>query len=191
MLDEALARRHLAPFVRPAAVADARRIGAIHVRSWRATYAGQLPEGLLKSLDAKVIAEDMMRALTARRPRRAVLVVEAGRGPVRKVVGFAALGPAREESAAGIDGPIEDIAQLFMIYVDPRWIRRGLGHALHEAIVEVAQTFNYRKAVLWVLPTNAGARAFYESRGWTCDGAEQTEDLDGYAVPEIRYVRDV
>jgi ribosomal protein S18 acetylase RimI-like enzyme len=191
MLDEAVVRRGAAPLVRPAAVADARRIGAIHVRSWRATYAGHLPEGLLESLDAKALAEDMIRALTSRRPRRAVLVVEAGRGPVRKVVGFAAIGPAREESAAGIDGPIEDVAQLFMIYVDPRWIRRGLGRALHDAIMEVSQTFNYRKAILWVLPTNAGARAFYESQGWTCDGAEQTEELDGYDIPEIRYVRDV
>jgi GNAT superfamily N-acetyltransferase len=191
MLEEALARRKMAPLVRPAAVADARRIGAIHVRSWRATYAGQLPEGLLESLDAKAISEDMMRALTARRPRRAVLVVEGGRGPVRKVVGFAALGPARAESAAGIARRVEDVAQLYMIYVDPRWVRRGLGRALHDAIVEVAQTFNFKKAVLWVLPTNAGARAFYETQGWTCDGAEQTEDLDGYSVPEIRYVRDV
>lgn len=161
------------------------------MRSWRATYAGQLPDGLLDSLDAKAISEDMMRVLTARRPRRAVLVVEAGRGPVRKVAGFVALGPAREESTAEIDGPSEDIAQLFMIYVDPRWVRRGLGHALHGAIMEVAQTFGFRKAILWVLPTNAGARAFYEAEGWTCDGAEQTEDLDGYVVPEIRYIRDV
>ena len=186
-----MVRGRSAPLVRPAAVADARRIGAIHVRSWRATYAGQLPDALLDSLDAKVISEDMMRALTARRPRRAVLVVEAGRGPVRKVVGFASLGPARDDSATGIAGPVEDVAQLFMIYVDPRWVRRGLGRALHDAIVEVAQTFNYRKAILWVLPTNTGARAFYDAQGWTCDETERTEDFDGYPVPEIRYVRDV
>jgi ribosomal protein S18 acetylase RimI-like enzyme len=191
MEDEPVVRRRSAPLVRPAAVADARRIGAIHVKSWRATYAGQLPEGLLESLDAKAFSEDMMRALTARRPRRAVLVVEAGRGPVRKVVGFASLGPAREDSAAGIKGPVEDVAQLFMIYVDPRWLRRGLGRAVHDAIIEVAQTFNFKKAILWVLPTNDGARAFYDAQGWTCEGTERTEDLDGYPVPEIRYVRDV
>jgi GNAT superfamily N-acetyltransferase len=191
MLDEALARRRMAPLVRPATAADSRRIGAIHVRSWRAAFAGQLPDGLLESLDAKAISEDMMRALTAHRPRRAVLVAEGGRGPVRKVVGFAALGPARAASAAGIDGPIEEVAQLFMIYVDPRWVRRGFGRALHDAILEAARELGYRKAILWVLPTNLGARAFYDSRGWTCDGAEQTEDLDGYPIPEIRYVRDV
>lgn len=106
-------------------------------------------------------------------------------------MGFAAIGPARAESATGIAKRVDDVAQLFMIYVDPRSVRRGYGRALHDAVVEVAQTFNYKKAVLWVLPSNAGARAFYESQGWKCDGAEQTEDLDGYAIPEIRYVRDV
>ncbi len=180
-----------APVVRPASVADAHRIGAIDVRSWRATYEGHLPESLLASLDPKAVERDMIATLTHRRPRREVLVAEGGKGLSHKVVGFAALGPAGERAAIGLAGPPDDLGQLFMIYVDPTWLGHGYGHALHEAMIEVAGTFNFRRLVLWVLPENARARAFYEAHGWTCDGREQTEEFHGHPVPEIRYVRDV
>ena len=150
-----------------------------------------LPDALLESLDAKALTEDFVQTLANRRPRRVILIAEGGRGPIHRVVAYAALGPAGQKSSAGIDGPADEVAQLQMIDVDPRWMGRGFGHALHEAILEVAQTLNFRKAVLWVLPENAGARAFYESHDWTCEGTERTEQLDGYPVPEIRYVRDV
>lgn len=189
--DAVIVRSRPERVVRPAAIADARRMGAINVRSWRATYRGMLPDALLDSLDAKVLAEDYVQSLANRRPRRAILVAEGGRGPIHRVVAYAALGPAGEESSTGIKGPADEVARLQMIYVDPRWIGRGFGHALHDAILEVAQTLNFHKAVLWVLPENAGARAFYESHGWTCEGTERTEQLDGFPVPEIRYVRDV
>jgi GNAT superfamily N-acetyltransferase len=189
--DTAVVRRRAAPVVRPAAIADARRMATINVRSWRSAYRGMLPDALLDSLDAKAITEDFVHTLANRRPRRAILVAEGGRGPIHRVVAYAALGPANEESSAGIKGPANEVAQLQMIDVDPRWMGRGFGHALHEAILEVAQTLNFRKAVLWVLPENAGARAFYESHGWTCEATERTEQMDGHPVPQIRYVRDV
>ncbi len=189
--DTVIVRKGAARLVRPAAIADARRMATINVRSWRSTYRGMLPDGLLDSLDAKSLTEDFVHALANRRPRRAILVAEGGRGPIHRVVAYAALGPALEDSSAGIDGPADEVARLQMIYVDPRWVGRGFGHALHEALLEVAQTLNFRKVVLWVLPENAAARAFYESHGWTCEGTERTEQLDGYPVPEIRYVRDV
>lgn len=150
-----------------------------------------LPDDLLDSLDAKAITEDFVQTIANRRPRRAILVAEGGRGPIHPVVAYAALGPAGEESSAGIDGLADEVARLQMIYVDLRWVRRGFGHALHEAILEVAQTLNFRKAILWVVPENIGARAFYESHGWSCEGTERTEQLEGHAVPEIRYVRDL
>ena len=191
MSEQVKVLRRAAVVVRPAAIADARRMATINVRSWRTTYRGMLPDGLLDSRDVKALTDDFVHTLANRRPRRSILVAEGGRGPIHRVVAYAALAPASEESAAGIDVPADEVAVLQMLYVDPRWMRRGFGRALHEAILEVAQTLNYRKAVLWVVPENTGARAFYEAHGWTCEGTVRTEQLDGFPVPEIRYVRDV
>ncbi len=183
--------RVAASAVRRASVADARLIAAIHSRSWRHAYAALLSEELLAARDPRELAADVIRAMTADDADQTFLVVEGGRGPVRKVVGFAVLGLARADSARGVAGPVSQIGQLLRIYVDPKWTGRGYGHALHEAIIETASASGFRALVLWVLPTNATARAFYERHGWTYDGAEQTEYLAGIPVQEVRYIRDV
>ena len=177
--------------MRDARLADAVRINAIRVRSWRATYRGHLPDALLDALDAKRRDRDLVRDLAEDNPRRAFVVAEGGRGPVKKVVGFAGLWEADDGSLGGVDGSGDDVARLYMIYVDPDWLGHGYGRALHDEVVARAAALGYRRALLWVLPSNERARRFYEGRGWTCEGTERTEDFLGFAVPEIRYVRDV
>jgi ribosomal protein S18 acetylase RimI-like enzyme len=43
--------------------------------------------------------------------------------------------------------------------------------------------------LLWVLKENTPARGFYERAGFRADGAEEPFEVDGAAVPEVRYVR--
>lgn len=43
--------------------------------------------------------------------------------------------------------------------------------------------------LLWVLKGNARARRFYERAGFRPDGAEEPFEVEGVAVPEVRYVR--
>jgi ribosomal protein S18 acetylase RimI-like enzyme len=176
--------------VRAAAVADARSIAGIRARSWKHAYAGLLPDELIASRNSREFVSEMIEAISASEPRRTFLVAEAGRGTIRKVAGFAVLGPATSVSAAGIAAPPDAVGQVYMIYVDPRWARRGVGRALNDAIVAAAAHTGFDTLALWVLPANANARAFYDALGWTCDGAEQTEEMNGFAVPEVRYVRD-
>jgi len=183
--------RREAARVRPAALADARRIAAIHDRAWRHAYAGLLPDEVVDSRDAREFAEDVMRAMTARDDSRSYLVVEGGRGSVRKLAGFAVLGPAPDASLDGLDSRANPAGELFMIYVDPRWMGRGYGHALHGAVLAEAARAGFASLVLWVLPLNRRARAFYAAHGWTCDEAERIEHVGEFRVPEIRYVRDV
>ena len=45
--------------------------------------------------------------------------------------------------------------------------------------------------LLWVLKGNDRARRFYQRAGFTADGAEEPFDVDGVAVPEVRYVREL
>ncbi|NUK37491.1 GNAT family N-acetyltransferase, partial [Streptomyces lunaelactis] len=43
--------------------------------------------------------------------------------------------------------------------------------------------------LLWVLKENDRARRFYEKAGFAPDGAEEPFEVDGVAVPEVRYAR--
>lgn len=148
----------------------------IRVESWRATYAGVVPNSILDRLDVS-----RNRAFFARRVAEAApagsLVAEVGGA----VVGYALFAPARDEDAAGC-GEIE------AIYVQPGSLGTGVGTALMEAAIARLRTASV-VIVLWVLTDNRPARRFYEHLGFAADGASRMLDFDGTPVEEIRYRR--
>src|SRR5579884_31924 len=93
------------------------------------------------------------------------------------VVGFASVGPSRDEPGVG---------ELYAIYVDPgRW-STGAGLALLRR-AEKQLASEYDEATLWVLDDNPRARAFYERAGWAPDGGRKAETRWGVRAPEVRY----
>jgi GNAT superfamily N-acetyltransferase len=96
------------------------------------------------------------------------------------VVGFASVGPSRDE---------EGIGELYAIYVDPAAWSTGVGRALMEE-AEARLVSEYDAAFLWVLEENPRARSFYERAGWTPDGARKAEERFGVRAPEVRYRKD-
>lgn len=83
---------------RAAGVGDAAAIGACHVRSWQAAYAGHFLQALLDGLDPQVRAAGWRRYLERDdHEREALLVVETEEG----VVGFASVGLCRDPSRPG------------------------------------------------------------------------------------------
>jgi GNAT superfamily N-acetyltransferase len=161
--------------VRDAEPHDAAAIAACHVRTWQAAYAGVLPASFLVSLDPAP-RERMWREEIERGGD--VLVAErAGR-----VLGFASVGPARDEADAG---------ELYAIYVEPEAWSTGAGRVLMEAAVARLAERGFVEAILWVLEENPRARRFYERAGWATDCGRQDLTLGGAAVAEIRYRRPV
>jgi GNAT superfamily N-acetyltransferase len=77
--------------------------------------------------------------------------------------------PAREHGDEGV--PLEGVAYVSHLYVDPsRWgsgIARGLLGAAEDAMRRAEQ----ERAILWT-PTEAPARGFYERCAWRLDGRE-------------------
>lgn len=47
----------------------------------------------------------------------------------------------------------------------------------------------YVSVYLWVLEGNAAARAFYEQRGFVCNGDVMDVEVGGAPLREVRYVR--
>lgn len=61
------------------------------------------------------------------------------------------------------------------MFVDPGHFRRGVGGALHDALVRSWQSAGVTSARLWVWEFNTGARALYAGRGWRADGHERPD----------------
>jgi GNAT superfamily N-acetyltransferase len=167
------------PHVRLADVDDAAAIGAVHTRTWQVAYRGLMPQDFLDALDPVRRANGWRQSLEAGRLREATLVAEVD----GQVVGFANVGPSRDEDAADTDGEVR------AIYVDPEYWGSGAGRELMMRGLSELRAAGFDTAILWVLIDNARARRFYEAGGWVADGGTQTEDSFGVQVTEIRYRR--
>ena len=158
--------------VRPGTGEDAVAVETIRVNGWRAAYRHVLPAD---ELDAMQIDHDRWRSrLETPPPGWSTFVVERHGGAV---VGFASVGPSRDEHGIG---------ELYAIYVEPKHWSEGAGRALIERAEEQLAS-EYREATLWVLEENPRARAFYERAGWSVDGARKAEPRWGVRAPEMRY----
>jgi ribosomal protein S18 acetylase RimI-like enzyme len=162
--------------IRPALVVDADAIAAVHVSGWRWGYAGQIPDGILASLEEDERAARWRSVLET--GDAAVFVAEDR----ARVLGFAACGRSRDNDSSG-DG------ELYALYLHAEAAGTGAGAALLRAAIAELRGRGFERAVLWVLSTNARARRFYEREGWEQDGATKTEDLDGFPLVEVRYRR--
>jgi len=67
-------------------------------------------------------------------------------------------------------------ADLWHLFVRPRWMGTGLAGLLHDAFVERARELGYPRAWLGTPAAHARARRFYERRGWRVRGPLVVED---------------
>jgi len=154
---------------------DALAIETIRVRGWQVAYRHVLPAN---ELDAMPVDASRWRARLERPPSgwSTFVVEDAG-----VVVGFASVGPSRDEHGVG---------ELYAIYVDPESWSTGAGRALIERAEEQLAR-EYRHVTLWVLEDNPRARTFYEHAGWHADGARKTEARWGVHAAEVRYRKEL
>lgn len=166
--------------------ADIDAVAAVRIAGWRTAYAGLMPRAYLDAMSAAEDAE-RHRARFARRPERASDLVAEREG---RVTGWAALGPARDADLAARAGELAP-GELFALYAAPELIGTGIGRLLLAAALERAGTSGFGTLSLWVVRGNVRARRFYERAGFLADGAEETYDVGGRPVPEVRYRRPV
>lgn len=173
--------------VRTATRDDALAISRIRVDTWRAAYAGLIPQEMLDALDAEAEAERRTARWDEGRidPKVVELIAEVNGTPA----GWAALGPS-------LDDDLPRNGQLAAIYARPEYWSLGVGHALIITAERHLRAAGYRRAHLWVLDGNARAAEFYESHGWREDGRTMTDErrMPGGAAHtlfERRRVRDL
>jgi GNAT superfamily N-acetyltransferase len=165
--------------IRPITDADIDEVAAVHVRTWRAVYAGIVPDDYLAALDPVVNAE-RRRADPGPAGSQTLVAVVAGR-----IAGFASFGPYRRKGA----DPDPGMGELYALYVDPAHWGHGAGRLLLEAARDGLAAAGFPDMRLWVLTENTGARRFYERMGLAPDGTAQNYTPRGTTVelPELRY----
>ncbi|MET9866002.1 GNAT family N-acetyltransferase [Streptomyces sp. NPDC006386] len=161
-------------------LSDCDRVAEIRVRGWQHAYRGMIPQSYLDGLS---VAQDAERHRTrlARADGRAVNLVAEDAGG--EVVGWSCHGPYREGEV------LTDDAELYAVYVHPDHLGQGAGQALLAESLTRCATAGHGRLLLWVLKENARARRFYERAGFRADGTEEPFEVEGVAVPEVRYSR--
>lgn len=167
--------------IRPAELSDSEGIARVHTGSWQSAYRGLLPD---EWLDALRWEERKVRwdAILTSSNKGYVYVAEDAQN---KVVGFASSGPSRDE-----DIDQDRVHELYAIYLLPECWGEGIGRSLlHVVINNVPETAV--RLELWVLEENKRGRNFYESQGFTLDGATKLAEIGGYQLEEVRYRLDL
>jgi len=152
--------------IAPAGPGDAAELARVHVRSWRETYAGLLPQPYLDRMRPQLHARRFQHALMSARPGEATLIAESATGAVGYAAGVLLRGEGRAADA-----------EVQTLYVLRSAQGAGLGRALLAASARVFAAQSARSLMLFVLSGNRRARGFYEhlggqafaevaSRGW-------------------------
>lgn len=161
--------------IRTATPQDAASIAQVHIASWRGAYAGIVPDDYLASLDHDQREAAWTSNLTS--SGADILLAEAD----GRALGFASIGPARDEDAE--DGDLE----VYAIYLDPEAWGRGVARDLMRTMLGKVPP---RTTVsLWVLKDNDRAQHFYRRHGFAPDGVERRDDIGGRDLTQVRYRR--
>lgn len=138
--------------VRPAIMADAPAIARIDVETWRASYAGILPDKYLVKL-SEAERRRLWTGDVAQHPGD-VLVATDRLGRIR---GFGSCGATR-------DRMLSFTGEVYALYVAPDHQGSGIGRDLLLALFARLRQRKLDSALVWVLRDNP-ARFFYERLG--------------------------
>jgi GNAT superfamily N-acetyltransferase len=152
--------------VRRATVDDAEAIERIRVETWRATYRGLLPDGLIDQLQPNV--ERRREWLRSAGPFALTFVAEEG----SDVVGYAFAGPGRIDDR-------EYPGEVYAIYVLPASQGKGHGRALIRESARELAARGITRMLIWVLRENLIGRGFYERLGGTVVREKPLEEFPG------------
>lgn len=171
---------HVDLTVRRPTLGDAAGIAAVHIRAWQWAYRGQLPNAFLDGLDAALERRTAQWAdwMAGAGPKHAIWVAVEN----EVIVGFVYGGVARD-----LDG---DTGEVYAIYLLLEAAGKGTGRQLLARAEASLWESGFRRAVLWVLESNARARRFYEAAGWAPYGAGQDLTIGGATVREVRYAKE-
>jgi GNAT superfamily N-acetyltransferase len=173
-----------AGFVRAARAADAPLMAEVQAASWRAAFAGLVPESVLAELtSAEALSQFTQRwheAITAPPTSKHRVHVAVDKPGEPGITGFAASGPATDEDLwPGTDG------ELYELHVLPSADGEGHGGRLLNAVADTFAEDGLSTGYTWALAGDEQRIGFLEAAGWAPDGSRASLDM-GIKVPVVR-----
>ena len=159
----------------PAGPADAEALARVHVRSWRETYRGLLPDAYLARMSEAAFTRRFRRALTYPGPNEVTLAAAARDG----LLGYVQGGPSR----AGV----ADEAEIATLYVLRAAQGLGAGRRLMIGAARALAAQGARTLAISVLRDNIRARGFYEHLGGEAEPARPERGPGGALLHEVTY----
>ena len=165
------------PKTRSAKYNDAIFIAQAEVVSQRKLYTGLVAQSYLDSLSVQASTSSWETILSDH--QITTIILEESEKPI----GAITCGPCRDD-----DLDSHRTGEIWSIYVDPAYQRKGYGTSLFEEARQALRKAGYNELSIWVLDTDLRARGFLESLGLTCDGAARFDDYYGDGiVTKVRY----
>jgi GNAT superfamily N-acetyltransferase len=166
--------------IRPAKLPDARPIAEVHVRAWRAAYAGLIPDATLANLSVDA-REQVWRELLARDASSTLVLLNP------TLVGWVSFGPARDPEYQRLGHQ-----ELYGLYLLEAHWGQGLGRRLYQEAERCWARTSAEGVILWVLEANARARRFYERVGYRLEPGKRDERVfAGVKVGVVCYRKDL
>ena len=165
--------------IREATVNDAARIAEIEVTSSRFAYRNVVSEECLyRDMSVENRIPVYQRWISEK--RFALYVYETqDKGVVKAMMG---IGMCEDEDKT-------NAFELHFIYVDPGFVREGIGSELLELFEKTGKEKGCSELVIWVLEDNGMGISFYEKNNYHPDGKEKI--FKRWNKREIRYVKSV
>ena len=164
--------------IREATIHDAARTAEIDVISSRYAYQNILSEELLKDLTVESRVPVHTRWISEKRFDMYVYE-DPDTGIVKAMMG---IGMNEDEDK-------ENAFELHFIYVDPAYVRQGIGSEMIRFFEEKGREKGCREFVIWVLEENEMGRNCYEKNHYHFDGRDKI--FKRWSKREIRYVKTV
>ncbi|HKX28220.1 MAG TPA: GNAT family N-acetyltransferase [Blastocatellia bacterium] len=158
---------------REGSIADCPAVAAVHVRSWRESFAGIVPPSFLDRITVERRTEAFARRFSDDSYRMYVAEA-AGAG----LIGFADFGEPRDD----LDGYE---AELYAIYLLPEYQGRGVGGRLFRLVIEALVESGKRSVYLLALEVSP-YRPFYEKMGGRVIESSRKE-LEGMVFNVLAY----
>ena len=164
--------------IREATIHDAARTAEIDVISSRYAYQNILSEELLKDLTVESRVPVHTRWISEKRFDMYVYE-DPDTGIVKAMMG---IGMNEDEDKEGA-------YELHFIYVDPAYVRQGIGSEMIRFFEEKGREKGCREFVIWVLEENEMGRNCYEKNHYHFDGKDKI--FKRWGKREIRYVKTI
>ena len=162
--------------IREATIHDAARTAEIDVISSRYAYQNILSEELLKDLTVENRVPVHTRWISEKRFDMYVYE-DPDAGIVKAMMG---IGMNEDEDKEGA-------FELHFIYVDPAYVRQGIGSEMIRFFEEKGREKGCKEFVIWVLEENEMGRNCYEKNHYHFDGKDKI--FKRWGKREIRYVK--